>query len=237
MFTKPNRKVDRVFLHCSASDVASHDNVATMRRWHTDPKPHGRGWNDVGYHLFIRKSGQLESGRPLEKIPAAQAGHNTGSIAICMHGLDEPKFTNAQYDTLRALCVEINNAYDGNLTFHGHKEVAAKACPVYFYKDILQLDQFGRLGLSGASTRPLAHVEHTERKPDALPNIRRGDRGEAVALLQRFLMIKDDGIFGPKTDTEVRNFQSASGLTRDGIVGRATWAALVGTDRIEHFGE
>jgi peptidoglycan hydrolase-like protein with peptidoglycan-binding domain len=108
---------------------------------------------------------------------------------------------------------------------------------VYFYKDILKLDPFGRLGLTGASTRPLAHAAHDERAPDALPTIRRGDRGEAVALLQRFLMIKDDGIFGPKTDSVVRSFQTSAGLTRDGVVGRMTWAALIQTDRMEHSGD
>ncbi len=134
MFEKPKRFVDRVFVHCSASDVASHDNVATMRRWHSDPKPKGRGWSDVGYHFFIRKSGQMELGRPVSKTPAAQGGNNTGTLAICLHGLDEDKFTNAQFDTLRALCLAINNAYSGKVTFHGHREVAAKACPVFDYK-------------------------------------------------------------------------------------------------------
>ncbi len=234
MFTKPNRKVDRVFLHCSASDNPAHDNVATMRRWHVDPPPAGRGWSDVGYHLFVRKNGQMEAGRSLEKTPAAQAGHNTGTIAICLHGLDEPKFTQAQYDTLKSLCIEINNAYGGDITFHGHREVAAKACPVYQYKDILKLDSFGRLGLTGANQKPLVMATDSRAVSDQ-PTVKRGDRGPGVALLQRLLMIKDDGIFGPKTDAEVRSFQTAHGLVRDGVVGPQTWQAILANDRIEHF--
>lgn len=35
-----------------------------------------------------------------------------------------------------------------------------------------------------------------------------------------------DGIFGPKTDKGVREFQSDEGLTVDGIVGQKTWKAL-----------
>ncbi|MBK0329110.1 peptidoglycan-binding domain-containing protein [Rhodobacteraceae bacterium F11138] len=230
MFTKPNRDVDRVFLHCSASDNPSHDNVATMRQWHK-----ARGWSDVGYHLFIRKSGQLEAGRPLEKTPAAQRGNNRGTIAICLHGLDEEKFTEAQFDTLRSLCVQINNAYKGDLTFHGHREVAAKACPVFDYKAVLKLDRFGRLGLTGAAVQDL--VDTDTRVPDDMPVLRRGCRGPAVALLQKQLLLKDDGIFGPRTEDTVRDFQSAHGLARDGVVGAMTWKKILDNDHIEHFDE
>ncbi len=234
-FSKPSRFVDRVFLHCSASDHASHDNVATMKRWHTDPKPHGRGWSDVGYHYFIRKDGTLENGRSINKTPAAQGGNNTGTIAICCHGLKKSKFTKAQFDTLKKLCLEINQAYSGKVTFHGHKEVAAKACPVFDYKNILKLDRFGHLGLSGASAG--AVVSDNQTDPDKKVTLRRGDRGPAVAELQDLLFLKDDGVFGPRTERAVRDFQEEKGLTRDGVVGPATWKALIDNDRIEHSGE
>jgi len=141
-FKKPSRRVNKVFIHCSASDHAHHDSVKVMDQWHR-----ARGWSGVGYHTFIRKDGVLEMGRDLERIPAAQSAHNPGSIAICLHGLDIDKFTEAQFDTLREYCKEINEAYGGNVTFHGHREVAAKACPVFDYKAVLNLDADGNLGL------------------------------------------------------------------------------------------
>ena len=140
-FSKPKRAVHSVFIHCSASDNPDHDSVQVMRRWHVE----GRGWSDVGYHYFIRKNGEVEAGRNLERTPAAQRGHNRGSIAICLHGLDEGGFTPAQFSSLRALCWMIDEAYKTRLRFRGHREVAAKACPAFDYKAILKLTPEGFL--------------------------------------------------------------------------------------------
>lgn len=60
-----------------------------------------------------------------------------------------------------------------------------------------------------------------------MPVIRRGSRGEAVAIMQRALSIQPtDGMFGPATELVVIAFQRRNQLLPDGIVGRATWAAL-----------
>ena len=56
--------------------------------------------------------------------------------------------------------------------------------------------------------------------------LRKGDSSSAVAAVQKALGIKDDGIFGPGTETAVKNFQKSKGLTADGLVGAATFAAL-----------
>lgn len=62
--------------------------------------------------------------------------------------------------------------------------------------------------------------------------IRRGARSSNVVFLQRKLLSKLypitdlDGIFGPETETAVRQFQTENGLTADGIVGPLTWARV-----------
>jgi hypothetical protein len=64
------------------------------------------------------------------------------------------------------------------------------------------------------------------------PTLRRGDAGGDVTALQRALAGAGndpgpaDGKFGPRTEKAVRTFQSRFKLTRDGVVGRQTWAAL-----------
>lgn len=63
--------------------------------------------------------------------------------------------------------------------------------------------------------------------PESYPLLKRGARGLAVRVLQEKLRIEADGIFGPATEAKVKLFQRAHGLTDDGIVGEATWNALL----------
>ena len=64
------------------------------------------------------------------------------------------------------------------------------------------------------------------------PTLRSGSTGDAVKELQTRLNELGyscgtlDGIFGTKTVAAVKKFQTAKGLTVDGIVGEKTWEAL-----------
>lgn len=53
-----------------------------------------------------------------------------------------------------------------------------------------------------------------------------GSFGEDVTKLQVKLGVDPIGKFGPKTEAAVKGWQSAHGLTPDGIVGDATWAKM-----------
>jgi peptidoglycan hydrolase-like protein with peptidoglycan-binding domain len=68
--------------------------------------------------------------------------------------------------------------------------------------------------------------------------VKRGSRGDAVRGVQEVMKFHDqsdgegppvhvDGIFGPQTDRFIRGFQTALGISSDGIVGPLTWRALV----------
>lgn len=59
-----------------------------------------------------------------------------------------------------------------------------------------------------------------------------GSTGDDVARIQKalkdagFYQGEPDGVFGSQTETALKNFQTASGLGADGIVGPATWGKL-----------
>lgn len=53
-----------------------------------------------------------------------------------------------------------------------------------------------------------------------------GSEGDDVRKLQEKLGVDPIGKFGPKTEAAVKAWQSANGLTADGIVGDGTWSKL-----------
>jgi hypothetical protein len=82
-----------------------------------------------------------------------------------------------------------------------------------------------RPGLLGRATRPAAGVR-------GLLPVQFGERSNAVAAVQQRLAanrrcVAVDGEFGPRTRRAVLAFQRAHGLAADGVVGPATWGALV----------
>lgn len=107
------RDITRIIIHCSATPPGMNIGATEIRRWHVE----GNGWNDIGYHFIIRRSGRIEHGRPLSEAGAHVAGHNGNSIGICMiGGLNEQgkaavNFTRAQWSTLNTLVQELAATY------------------------------------------------------------------------------------------------------------------------------
>ena len=66
---------------------------------------------------------------------------------------------------------------------------------------------------------------------NACINVRIGAEGNITYLIQAMLIchsfdIDADGIFGPATESAVREFQKRNGLSQDGIVGKNTFNKL-----------
>lgn len=132
------RKINRIFIHCSASPEGRPDTVDAIRNWHTMPKPQGRGWSDIGYHYVIELDGAKHAGRPLKRPGAGARGHNDDSIHICyIGGMDSknerPKDTRtpAQVVALAELVEDLRARFPGAEVL-GHRDVdRGKACPSF----------------------------------------------------------------------------------------------------------
>lgn len=126
------REITRVILHCSATPDYPEGHKAfdifgaeDIRVWHT----RDNGWKDIGYHLVIRKTGALETGRPIRDPGAHTYGENLDSIGVCLIGTQAP--TEQQIDALADVYLILRKEYGIEHTdWYGHYEFTKKkTCP------------------------------------------------------------------------------------------------------------
>lgn len=127
-----SRPIHTLVIHCAATPPEMDVGVREIRKWHMD-----KGWVDIGYHGVIRRSGSYEEGRPYGKIGAHVAGHNKGSIGICLvggvdsKGRAEDNFTGPQWHTLKKVVLAFRKRYPA-IRIVGHREFdAGKECPSF----------------------------------------------------------------------------------------------------------
>ena len=79
---------------------------------------------------------------------------------------------------------------------------------------------------------PTATQASPQSSPGALraaalaPELKKGDRGEPVRVLQRALSVRVSGYFGPVTHIAVVRLQQANDIEASGVVGAETWVVL-----------
>lgn len=128
-----NRKsTNWLVIHCSATRAVMDVGVADIRKWHM-----AQGWADIGYHYVIRRSGKVETGRPLDSIGSHVKGHNANSVGICLVGglnndtfKPENNFTPQQWESLVRLLKTLTAKYPKAKVL-GHRDFpnVHKACP------------------------------------------------------------------------------------------------------------
>jgi len=226
---KPKRSINKIFIHCTAyphQDIFGDSLVETITKWHK-----ARGWSTIGYHGVIDCQGLYIPGRDFEKTPAAQGGHNTGTLAFSLDGLHIHQFNQKQFTTLLFLADQLDSLYGNTITYHGHCEVNPnKSCPVFNYKKVLGISTDGKRQHNASSINIPAddtiyqfpNYDIQEKRTLSKTSI-----GNDVRFIQELLKIKVDGIFGSETCKAVIKFQIKNKLIPDGIVGPNTWLSLL----------
>lgn len=75
----------------------------------------------IGYHYVIDTDGTIETGRRVGETGAHVAGHNTGSVGICLVGTD--RFTLAQWDALRGIVDTLRQQFP-TARILGHRDLS-----------------------------------------------------------------------------------------------------------------
>lgn len=133
------REISEIVVHCTATPEGKHFDVATIRKWHTDPvSKGGRGWRDIGYHYVIYLDGSVHNGRPVEQIGAHVVGHNKGTIGVTYVGgcakdgkTAKDTRTPEQKVALEKLLRDLVKRFPGITKISGHRDYAPKACPSF----------------------------------------------------------------------------------------------------------
>jgi len=115
-------ETNRIVFHHSLASISS---AVDIRSWHID-----RGFDDIGYHFIIRKTGNVEAGRNIRSIGAHAAGRNRDSIGVCFEGDFRSEFpTEFQYDSALGVYHGLCRLYNKNLIIEFHRDVFDNACP------------------------------------------------------------------------------------------------------------
>lgn len=124
-------KIKKLIIHAADTPADMDIGAEEIRRWHVDPKPRGNGWSDIGYHYVIRRNGEIEKGRPDTRQGAHAAGHNAGSLGICLvGGMPDCNYTAAQWHSLESLVTSLLAQHPGAEVI-GHRDVSDKPCPMF----------------------------------------------------------------------------------------------------------
>lgn len=128
--TQPTPK--ETFIHYSAGQGKHIDTYAEQKSAMSAIQGlhmNNNGWSDIGYHFVVFqpwgrfKIARVFQGRPLNAIPAAQAGHNTGTVAVCVVMQNGEKLKWQTKAKLRSLVRRLPP------NVRGHYEVVATSCP------------------------------------------------------------------------------------------------------------
>ena len=139
LVTRPT--TSQIIIHHSAIGGRDDITAADIDRIHKQ-----NGWSGIGYHMFIRKSGLIETGRPLVDIGAHTYQHNNNSIGICLSGnFNNEMPTDMQMQSatqLIALLCQMYSLFPNEYTIFGHRDFNATACPGdNLYADLYSLRQ------------------------------------------------------------------------------------------------
>lgn len=144
-----------IIVHCSATKpdwmegASDAEKFNEIRRWHL-----ARGFNDIGYHWIIFRSGRWVAGRDESVYGAHVKGHNVNTIGICLLGgfgseaddYFQEHFTVGQKAALVTLIQDIRTRHNIK-KISGHNQYANKACPGFRVNEMFDSPLLGEKGV------------------------------------------------------------------------------------------
>lgn len=204
----------KIILHHANASTCSAEDIHT---WHLN-----RGWSGIGYHFVVRKDGTIERGRPIDRVGAHCTGQNVDSIGVCFEGdFEKETMPDVQLQAGRELMAYIKGLYGQGLVIAKHKSFMATDCPGKNFP----FDELIKKEKKKPKKKTYSGKFPTLPQKDDGYYFEKGDKGEQVKLLQKFLNwygdygLVVDGDIGRCTLSAVRNYQLSESLKIDGLWG------------------
>jgi len=139
------RKLEYLVLHCTATPEGRKISSETIRKWHTAPKPEGRGWRQIGYSDMIHLDGGLENLTPFNQDGIVEGWEVTNGVkginSVSRHvtyvgGVNKDNTyakdtrTPEQKDTMEVYVKYMVKRHP-DIKIAGHNQFASKACPSF----------------------------------------------------------------------------------------------------------
>ena len=118
-----DKKISLLVVHCSDTDNNQSFSSIDIHKMHLE-----FGWDGIGYHKIIKRSGKIENGRPEYWVGAHVKGKNEISLGVCLIGRD--RFTKRQFVSLERILKKWKTRYP-SAKIVGHRDTGdtQKTCP------------------------------------------------------------------------------------------------------------
>lgn len=121
MLIKKNIKI--LVVHCSDTEDNQDLSAVDIHKMHID-----FGWEGIGYHKVIKRSGKIENGRPEYWVGAHVKGQNKTSLGVCLIGRNH--FTKRQFNSLEKILKKWKLEYPyAQIMGHCDTGNTEKTCP------------------------------------------------------------------------------------------------------------
>lgn len=134
--------IREAFIHHSSGEngktfdtlVKQKKHVRSIQDFHMD----GNGWSDIGYAFMVfqyvgtknlRIEPRVFACRSTRYVPAAQLGHNSGTLPICVVGNGDAEVIAPHTKDLIASIIRKYAPHVSPSNVKGHRDVVATTCP------------------------------------------------------------------------------------------------------------
>lgn len=134
------KKLEYLVIHCTDTPAGREVTADEIRHWHTDPKPKGNGWSQVGYRGMFHLDGKQEELVPNNNdgiVDEWEITNGVGGInSICEHwvyvgGKGGDTRTPAQIEAMTEAVIIFNKRFPGVKIVGHYYFNKDKACPSF----------------------------------------------------------------------------------------------------------